>query len=356
MNRRVFSALAIAAVIGVSVNAAPALAQGTQPIQFGKNTTYEHTSNWFTIDMPSNWEANDTSKQDEVIVTFSDPTGNAGIVVDVFPYDEEITQDEMGELLGNFISGQFKTFKKFDMADPKAFGKTGASIGFSYDQPLGRQAVKMYGDSFIELHDGKMMSIMTLLLPAEQFDKVSKKAFALLDTFQANPDALSASDAEAIGELDTYTHKTKLFSIEVPTAWDVTDNSKPGTVSVIFSNPDGYSFVMVEGFKNAKGAYDRAGLEGVLDSYVDDAIGSNVSNYDADAAEASGDDTASKTFRFTINDNDTEIAMTGIVYIDQVDNVLTFLRAAVPTDSIDTNKDALNDIGNSFKVKSKVKF
>lgn len=357
MKQKMISTLVASAMLVATLPALPALAQGTQPIQIGKLSTFEHDSGWFSIDMPANWKSTDSSKKDEeAIVTFTDPTGNAAVVVDVFPFDKEITQQEMGEFLNTFINDKFQEYPKFSASEPKDFGDNGALLGFSYDQKVGKQTFTMYGDSFIQVHDGRMMSIMTMLLPKDQYDKVSKKVLGLLDTFTANPSALTAVAAETIGDLQTFTHKTKLFSLDVPAAWDVQDNSKAGKVSVIFSNPDGYSFVMVEGFKNTKGKLDKKTLLSTLDSYVDDAIGAKVENFQGNDAKASSATSASKSFNFTIKDGDKETAMTGIVYLDQVDNALVFLRAVVPTDSIDANKDALNQIGNSFKVNGKVKF
>lgn len=357
MKHKIITTLAAAAIIAAALPATPALAQGTQPIQIGKLETFDHESGWFSINVPTNWKSTDSSKQgEEAIVTFTDPTGNAAVVVDVFPFDKETTQEAMGQFLATFINDRFETYTKFAANEPKDFGKNGASIGFSYDQKVGKQTFTMYGDSFIELHDGKMMSIMTVLLPKDQYDKVSKKVFAMLDTFKPNTDAINASAAETISDLETFTHKSKLFSISVPAAWDVQDNSKAGKVSVVFSNPDGYSFVMVEGFKNSKGKLDKKALLAALDSYVDDAIGANVENFQGNDAKADSATSASKTFNFTIKDGDRETAMTGIVYLDQVDNALVFLRAAVPTDSIDANKDALDEIGSSFKINGKASF
>jgi hypothetical protein len=358
MKKKIISTLAATAIIAAALPAMPALAQGgTQPIQIGKLVTFEHDSGWFSIDMPTNWESNDSTKKgEEAIVTFTDPSGNAAVVVDVFPFDKETTQEAMGTFLATFINDKFESYAKFSASEPKNFRTNGASVGFSYDQKVGKQTFTMYGDSFIELHDGKMMSIMTVLLPKDQYDKVSKKVLGLLDTLQVNTSAVSATAAETFSDLEKYSHKSKLFTISVPAGWAVKDNSKAGKVSVVFSNPDGYSFVMVEGFKNSKGKLDKKTLLSTLDSYVDDAIGTNVDNFQGNDAEASSATSASKSFNFTIKDGDRETAMTGIVYLDQVDNALVFLRVALPTESIDANKDALDEIGNSFKINGKASF
>ncbi len=357
MKQKIISTFAATALIVAALPALPALAQGTQPIKMGEIVTFEHESNWFKIDIPDNWKSTDNSTpNEEAIVTFTDPTGNAAIVVDVFPFDKEATQEDMGQFLSTFINDKFESYPNFSAFDPKNFGDNGASLGFSYDQKVGKQSYTMYGDSFIELHDGKMMSIMTVLLPKDQYHKVSKQVLGLLDTLQVNTESVSATDAETIGDLKAFTHKSKLFSINVPKNWAIKDNSKTGKVSVIFSNPDGYSFLMVEGFKNTKGKLDKKKLISTLESYVEDVIGSQVEGFKGNDAKANNANSASKSFNFMIKDGDRETAMTGIVYLDQVDNTLVFLRIVVPTDSINANRDALDEIGNSFKINGKVKF
>ncbi len=360
MKTQLISAFAAAAVAATSVSASivPVFAQTTLPIKFGKVESFEHESNWFSIDKPGNWKAEDSSKQDEeAIVTFSDPTGNAALVVDVFPYDTETTTDEMGELLLKFINGKFEKFKKYDHGDMKADGDTRVSLGFSYEQTIGKTSFKMYGDSHMELHGGKMMSLITLLIPAEQYDKNKKAAYALIDSFRANPDALANSGVETIGTLADYTNPKKVFSMKVPEDWDVTDNTKSGRVSVIFSNPNGYSFIMVESFKNTKGTLKTDQLMKTLEAYVEDAIGKNVSNYESADAKKEGTNSASKRFTFVITpDKGDAIPMTGIVYLDQVGTTLAYLRVVLPTDALEANKDALDEIGNSFTVSKSAKF
>lgn len=354
MKSRPFGLIAAACLAATTQLApsTPAFAQGTLPIKFGKTTNYEHESTWFSIDMPTTWKPKDTSKKgEEAIVSFTDPTGNAVIVVDVFPFSQETTQEQMGEMLTNFIGERFKKFNKFDMGDPKANSETRVALAFKYEQVLNKKGYEMYGDSFLELHDGKMMSLMTLLMPAEQYDKNKKSAYALLDSLKVN------QHVEIIGTLTQYNNPKKVFSIKVPEDWDVTDNSKSGSVSVVFSNPNGYSFIMVEAFKNTAGTMDADALVADLESYVEDTIGKNVQQYKANDAKSTGDNSASKFVSFVVEEkNGDEIPMSGIVYLDQVGTTLSYLRIVLPTSSVNSNTDVLDEIGSSFKISKNAKF
>jgi hypothetical protein len=365
MNTRLIRPLA-ALIIAAGI-AAPASAaspgQDTKPVKFGKTATYEHASNWFSIDVPTAWSAKDTSKKgEEAIVTFSDPTGNAAIVVDVFPVDKPYDQGDLSTLLSNFIKSKFKTYKKFSLGKPDGKSDTLVALYFKYEQPLGKLNIMMNGDSFIEIHDGKMIALVTYLIPAEQYKTAEKSAYAVLNSLKVNPDALESStpaagDVETIGALTEYEHPKKVFSLMIPEDWEITDNTKAGTVSVIFANPNGYSFVMVEAFKNSKGTLKAKDLAKALGDYVDDAIGKNVSEYEGNDVKAVNANSASKSFNFVIEAQDgTQTKMTGIVYIDQVGTTLSFLRAVLPTDSITANVEKLNEIGDSFRVSKTAKF
>lgn len=367
MNTRLIRPLA-ALIIAAGI-AAPASAaspeQDTKPVKFGKTATFEHESGWFSIDVPTAWTSKDTSKEgDEAIVTFSDPTGNAAIVVDVFSVDKPYDTDDLSALVSNFIKSKFKTYKKFSLGKPDVKNDTLVGVYFKYEQPLGKLNIMMNGDSFVQIHDDKKIALVTYLIPAEQYKTAEKSAYAVLNSLQVNADAEWASsssstggDIETIGDLTDYEHPKKVFSISIPEDWEVTDNTKAGTVSVIFANPNGYSFVMVEAFKNSKGTMNAKTLASTLEDYVDDAIGKNVTEYEGNDVKSVNANSASKSFNFVIEAQDgTQTKMTGIVYIDQVGTTLSFLRAVIPTDSITANVEKLNEIGDSFKVSKTAKF
>lgn len=332
--------------------------QDTKPVTFGKTETIEHESNWFSIDMPTAWSSKDTSKQgEEAIVTFSDPTENAAIVVDVFPIEKAFDEDAKTEFVVKFVNDRFEKFTKFSQGDPKTFKDESVGVGYSYQQKLGKLNVKMLGESYVQTYDDKMMSLITFLIPAEQYDDAKKSAYELIDSFKANPDALASSAVEEMSDLVKYTHPKKVFSIEVPETWKVTDKSKTGSITTIFSNPDGYSFVMVEAVRNTKAALKSKELVTAVEKYVADTVGKNVAGFTAGKSKSVNANVASQGFTFTISDKKGKATeMAGIMYIFQAGGTISFLRIAVPTDSIKVNGDKLDSIGDSFAVNKNIKF
>ncbi len=360
MNKKLFGPLVGLAIMTAitAPGAGAAHGQDTKPVTFGKTASFEHESNWFSIDMPTAWSSKDTSKEgEEAIVTFTDPTENAAIVVDVFPIEKPFDEDAKTEFVLKFVNDRFEKFTKFNHGDPKAFKDDSVGLGFSYQQKLGKLDVKMLGEVYVQTYDDKMMSMITFLIPNEQYEDAKASAYELIDSFKANPDALASSTVEEMSDLVKYTHPKKVFSIEVPETWKVTDKSKAGNITTIFSNPDGYSFVMVEAVKNSKAALKSKELVTALEKYVSDTVGKNVADFSASKSKSVNANVASQAFSFSVTDkNDKTTKMAGIMYIFQSGNTISFLRIAVPTDSIKINGDKLDSIGDSFAVNKSIKF
>lgn len=359
MNKKLFGPLVGLAIMTAitAPGAGAAHGQDTKPVTFGKTATFEHESNWFSIDMPTAWSSKDTSKEgEEAIVTFTDPTENAAIVVDVFPIEKPFDEDAKTEFVLKFVNDRFEKFTKFSHGDPKTFKDDSVGLGFSYQQKLGKLNVKMLGEVYVQTYDDKMMSMITFLIPNEQYEDAKTSAYKLIDSFKANPDALASSAVEEMSDLATYTHPKKVFTIEVPETWKVTDKSKAGNITTIFSNPDGYSFVMVEAVKNSKAALKSKELVTALEKYVADTVGKNVAEFKASKSKSVNANVASQAFSFTITDKGKDTPMAGIMYIFQSGSTISFLRIAVPTDSIQINGDKLDSIGDSFAVNKNIKF
>ena len=96
----------------------------------------------------------------------------------------------MADNLDAYIRKAFDHYPKFATGTGKPL-KTmnGAGQGFSYRQNLANnQTVTMYGDAFYEQHGGKLISIIVLLLPEEQYATVKDKAYEIVNSFTALPE------------------------------------------------------------------------------------------------------------------------------------------------------------------------
>ncbi len=362
---------AIALVMGlISPAVADAPRQDTRPVVFGAFKKYEHpSSKWFSINAPKNWEITDNTKEEtEVIVSFSDETGNAAIIVDIFKSEQPIRGDGIALMLETFAKQRFSKLQKVKLNPAKA-PKSGElyMLEFSYIQPIDKKPIPMRGEIFGTSESDEFMSIVTYIIPDEQYDDVKEKAYEMIGSLKVNTESKlnalgepipePASQVEVFGALKTYTHAKRIFKIDVPENWEKEDKSKAGVAStVIFNNPEGYSFVMVEVAPRAsKKPYKTAEMPKILDKYLRDVVGKNVLNFKAKPSKSVNANTASQAFSFDFPTQNETITMVGIMYLFQSGANISYLRVILPEDAVEANSDALDAIVESFSLSGTAK-
>lgn len=168
----------------LSTTTTPSPSSGrTQEIVFSAPRLYEHKSGWFAMSIPENWKIQDKSSGDEVIVSLADPTENAIVVIRVYSPTRGFTQSELGESLRTFVNDRMSSFDGYAAGDlrPQKDGSIGLS--FKYNQTLEGKNYQMYGDAFIEQHNG-LVGILALVMPQDQYDAKKKEAYDLLNSFR----------------------------------------------------------------------------------------------------------------------------------------------------------------------------
>jgi len=155
----------------------------TREIIFGAPREYQHKSGWFAMSIPNNWKIEDKGSADEVIVSLSDPTSNAVVVVRVYSPETGFTQSQLGESLRTFVNDRMNTFDGYAPGELRTQKDGSIGLSFRFTQPLQGQAFPMFGDSFIEQHNG-LVGLLFLVMPQEQFDTKKKDAYDLLNSFR----------------------------------------------------------------------------------------------------------------------------------------------------------------------------
>jgi tetratricopeptide (TPR) repeat protein len=163
--------------------ATPASNSRTQEVEFGTPRVYDHKSGWFSMSIPENWKVTDKSSADEVIVSLADPTENAIVVVRVYSPNRGSTQSELGESLRAFVNDRMSSFDGFSAGDLRSQKDGSIGLSFKYNQPLEGKNYQMYGDAFIEQHNG-LVGILALVMPQDQYDTKKKDAYDLLNSFR----------------------------------------------------------------------------------------------------------------------------------------------------------------------------
>lgn len=176
----------------VRVSAATKQNYQTQAIKVGNFKTYTHKQNIFSVSMPTSWRRKDTSKPDEVIVTWEDSTGNAVVSVDIFDNtpDSEITNtpESLGRFMTKTINEVYKkNLKNVTVNEPDDLNNGVVRVSWAYESESNGQTVPMSGTSFIRL-DRNRISIFTDIIPTEQFEPLRTALDKMIQSFTVNPD------------------------------------------------------------------------------------------------------------------------------------------------------------------------
>ncbi|MEE3718811.1 hypothetical protein V2H45_18875 [Tumidithrix elongata RA019] len=130
---------------------------------------YKHKSGVFEMQVPKGWKEADSSKAGEVIVLWTDPTGNALIAADIFTPPNDVPVDKLPEVLETVVKGLFGSQPDFEMGKPMPQPDGSVQIVFSATASSQGLKAKLQGNSFIE-KKGDKLSILTFGSLESQFD------------------------------------------------------------------------------------------------------------------------------------------------------------------------------------------
>ena len=120
---------------------------------------------------------------------WTDPTENGLIVVDIFGSSTEQSDDELIELLQNFLTRSFGSEADFTMDDPKAQSDGSQLIVWSYTaNASGGVQGTLLGNSFVEQR-GDKISILTTTVPEDQFDTLQPDTDTIINSYSIDSSA-----------------------------------------------------------------------------------------------------------------------------------------------------------------------
>jgi hypothetical protein len=110
----------------------------------------------------------------------SDPTGNGIFVVRCRPLAEKET--DIAGILKSFIQEKMSTLDNFSMQEPNPQPGGMFNLVFHYNQMMDNQNVRMYGEAFVQQHNG-LIGTIVFFFPQEQYSAKSKSVYQIFDSF-----------------------------------------------------------------------------------------------------------------------------------------------------------------------------
>ncbi len=156
--------------------------QQLAPVLINDLAPYTHPSGLFAINTPTNWTTSDSSFQDEIIINFSDPYNNGGIVVDIFE-DDSMTDQELANTLTFFTKDSFQNMPAFAIEEPIISPTGGVWLTFSYNSEVQGTHHPMIGRSFISRTNNKV-TLISYLVPAQQFAELTPAFENIISSYQ----------------------------------------------------------------------------------------------------------------------------------------------------------------------------
>lgn len=320
--------------------------------------TYTYDTGLFSIDIPAAWSVEDKSTAGEVLVRWTDSAQNGVILVNLFQETQQQTEDELTALLQNYLENTYQNQPNFSLEDPQPQSDGSVLIVWSYDVELSNGATtKLLGNTFIEQRDDKI-SLLTTAVPDEQFDALEGSIDAILNSYtidtsvvigSAGPTDTPDTQTVVIGDLQTYTFDTGLFSIDIPDNWTIQDNSKPGEAIVLWTDPTENGLIVVDLFEK-KQQQTEDELVDFLKNFLQKSFASQ-SDFSMDDPRPQSDGSILIVWSYTAEaSGGIKTKLLGNSFIEQRDDKVSILTTAVPDEQFEALKHSTDTIINSYTI------
>ncbi|NJL90504.1 MAG: tetratricopeptide repeat protein [Coleofasciculaceae cyanobacterium SM2_1_6] len=130
--------------------------------------TYRHPSGLFSLDVPVGWTIKDTSKPDEIIISWTDLNTNSLVIMNVFEITNNPSAQELQSKLQNFIRDLFGSQPQFQLVDLSPPGDGSRGVSWSYQVTTTQVGGgTLQGKSLIVQSDNKVV-ILSIAYPQTQ--------------------------------------------------------------------------------------------------------------------------------------------------------------------------------------------
>jgi hypothetical protein len=332
---------------------------GTQllDVEIASLESYTHADDLFTIDVPSNWTLKDNSKPTEAIATWTDPNENAFMVVDIFEREEKQTKDELVTFLKDYLDRTFGKQQDFVQEEAQESGPSQLIVWTYTGEGTGGVKAELLANSFIKQKDNKI-SLFTFVVPSDQFDRLQPDLDNILGSYTINSSVAMNGDSGSngtqalqveLGDLETYTYSTGLFSIDVPKSWTLKDNSKPGEAILLWTDPTENGLLVVD-ILESKEQKSSDEMVSFLQDFLNNSFKSEP-DFTMDDPKEQSDGSQLIVWSYTATaTGGAKVKLLGNSFIEQRGDKLSILTTAVPDEQFDTLKPETNTVINRYSI------
>ena len=152
-----------------------------------------------------------------------------------------------------------------------------------------------------------------------------------------------------LGELETYTYDTGLFSIDVPKSWTLKDNSKPGEAILLWTDPTENGLVVVD-ILEQKEKQSSDQMIAFRQKFLNNSFKSEE-DFSMDDPKEQSDGSQLIVWSYTANAaGGAKVKMLGNSFVEQRGDKLSILTTAVPDEQFDALNTNTDTIINSYTI------
>jgi len=160
-----------------------------QPVEIGDLKAYAHESGVFQIDIPENWDLQDTSKPGELILIWTDPSQNGAVIVDIFEDANTYTDEELTSTLQKYLENSFGSQPDFYVEDPTPQSDGSILIVWTYTATADNDVqATLLGNTFVQ-QNGDKITLLSTLVPQDQFDALVDQTNEIINAYVVTPEA-----------------------------------------------------------------------------------------------------------------------------------------------------------------------
>jgi hypothetical protein len=327
-------------------------------VDIGPLETYSHPSGVFRIDIPNNWTLQDKSSNAELLLIWTDPTGNGVILVNIFEDNRNYSDSQLVKLLTDFLEERFGQQPDFSYEDAKPQSDGSQLVVWSCTATADNNIqTTLLGNSFVEQR-GNKVSIQTTLVPQEQFEMLESQINEIVNSYRIDPNAAIGNTPATsgtvlapvqIGRLRTFNHPSGVFRIDIPENWSLTDNSRPGELILVWNDPANNAAIIVDVLEDSA-TYSDDQLVDKMISSLQSSFG-NQPDFFYEDPKPQSDGSILIVWGFTATaSNNVQASMLGNSFIEQRGNKISVLTTLVPADQFDTLVSRTDEIINTYRI------
>lgn len=160
-----------------------------QMVDIGDLTSYVHKSGVFEIEIPENWDLQDTSTDNELILIWTDPTRNGAVIVDIFEDETVYTNEQLISTLETYLENSFGSQPDFYFEEPTPQSDGSILIVWTYTATADNDVeATLLGNTFIQ-QNGNKITLLSTLVPQAQFDELVDQTNEIINTYIVTPEA-----------------------------------------------------------------------------------------------------------------------------------------------------------------------